>query len=231
MSTDATSTKQAAWASRRAEPSVGMVAGRAAARDPRSNVARRPRSLRTRTNSIYGIPMAATVRVASYNILCSTLAPADRFCHCKPENLAAPVRLERILKQLDAEVRVPELLWLLRVAPAATPPAGSDRRQGGLRRSRPGRSCVCKRLDASGAASYTSTSSRGDSTLCIRATGSRTMTTWVRSSPPSTACSCALPLRPLHQRRSRRSSDRTRPPGRCCGHLGRRGHRVPEQHV
>jgi hypothetical protein len=48
----------------------------------------------------------SAVRVVSYNILCSTLAPADRFCHCKPEDLAAPVRLVRILKQLDAEVRV-----------------------------------------------------------------------------------------------------------------------------
>jgi len=45
------------------------------------------------------------VRVASYNILCSALAPADRFRHCKPENLLAPARFERILKLLDDEVR------------------------------------------------------------------------------------------------------------------------------
>jgi mRNA deadenylase 3'-5' endonuclease subunit Ccr4 len=45
-----------------------------------------------------------SVRVVTYNILCSTLAPADRFCHCKPEDLAAPARLQRILKQLDVEV-------------------------------------------------------------------------------------------------------------------------------
>jgi len=45
------------------------------------------------------------VRVASYNILCSALAPADRFCHCKPEDLLAPARFERILKLLDDEVR------------------------------------------------------------------------------------------------------------------------------
>ena len=44
------------------------------------------------------------MRVVSYNILCSTLAPADRFCHCNPEDLAAPTRLERIFRQLDAEV-------------------------------------------------------------------------------------------------------------------------------
>ena len=64
-------------------------------------------------------PMSA-VRIVSYNILCSTLAPADRFCHCKPEDLAAPVRLVRILKQLDAEVRV-------RVLAAASVPSALAR--------------------------------------------------------------------------------------------------------
>ena len=44
------------------------------------------------------------VRVASYNILCSTLAPPDRFCHCAPQDLEASARLPRILRQLDAEV-------------------------------------------------------------------------------------------------------------------------------
>jgi hypothetical protein len=55
------------------------------------------------------------VRVVSYNILCSTLAPADRFCHCNPENLAAPVRLERILRLLDAEVEQGSVVCLQEV--------------------------------------------------------------------------------------------------------------------
>ena len=57
----------------------------------------------------------SAVRVVSYNVLCSHLAPADRFCHCKPNDLAAPVRLKRILKALDVEVAAGAVLCLQEV--------------------------------------------------------------------------------------------------------------------
>jgi mRNA deadenylase 3'-5' endonuclease subunit Ccr4 len=57
----------------------------------------------------------SAVRVVSYNVLCSHLAPADRFCHCKPNDLAAPVRLKRILKALDVEVAAGSVLCLQEV--------------------------------------------------------------------------------------------------------------------
>lgn len=59
--------------------------------------------------------MVVQVRVVSYNILCSTLAPADRFCHCNPEDLAAPARLERIFRLLDAEVEQGSVVCLQEV--------------------------------------------------------------------------------------------------------------------
>jgi hypothetical protein len=57
----------------------------------------------------------SAVRVVSYNVLCSHLAPADRFCHCKPNDLAAPVRLKRIMKSLDVEVAAGSVLCLQEV--------------------------------------------------------------------------------------------------------------------
>mmetsp|Transcript_34499 Transcript_34499/g.108147 ORF Transcript_34499/g.108147 Transcript_34499/m.108147 type:complete len:354 (-) Transcript_34499:77-1138(-) len=54
-------------------------------------------------------------RVVSYNILCSSLAPADRFRNCKPENLDAAVRLPRILLKMEQEVEKEAIICLQEV--------------------------------------------------------------------------------------------------------------------
>mmetsp|Transcript_7225 Transcript_7225/g.17008 ORF Transcript_7225/g.17008 Transcript_7225/m.17008 type:complete len:383 (+) Transcript_7225:94-1242(+) len=55
------------------------------------------------------------VRVITYNVLCSHLAPAHRFRNCKPENLEANTRLERVKSKLDKETSVRAICCLQEV--------------------------------------------------------------------------------------------------------------------
>ena len=57
-----------------------------------------------------------TVRVATYNILSSALAPPSHFTGCRPEDLAASARLPRVLEKLSAEVDKDAVICLQEVS-------------------------------------------------------------------------------------------------------------------
>lgn len=57
-----------------------------------------------------------TVRVATYNLLSSSLGGADYFTACKPENLAAENRLPKVLAKLALETARESVIALQEVS-------------------------------------------------------------------------------------------------------------------
>ncbi|GMH39394.1 hypothetical protein BSKO_07292 [Bryopsis sp. KO-2023] len=56
------------------------------------------------------------VRVLTYNVLSSSLAPPDYFTHCKPEDLKAETRLKRVIQKLKPEVEAKSIICLQEVS-------------------------------------------------------------------------------------------------------------------
>ena len=58
----------------------------------------------------------STVRVVTYNVLCSHLGGPDWFTACKPEDLKPAMRLERVLAKLEVEIAKDSVICLQEVS-------------------------------------------------------------------------------------------------------------------
>jgi hypothetical protein len=58
----------------------------------------------------------STVRVVTYNVLCSHLGGPDWFQACKPEDLKPSTRLERVLAKLEVEMAKDSVICLQEVS-------------------------------------------------------------------------------------------------------------------
>ncbi|GAB0494535.1 hypothetical protein MMPV_005829 [Pyropia vietnamensis] len=62
------------------------------------------------------------VKVVTYNVLSSSLAPPSRFCHCDAANLHAPTRLSRLVGKLRAPLAARAVICLQEVSEAWASP-------------------------------------------------------------------------------------------------------------